>query len=207
MAYRIQRSARSVDRVSRRCADALARGRSCLLLLEFQGAPLLHLALSRHLRERGLPLAPHAVFLSFVVSCVRTETRSEADSTGSRATGTCIHSARPHRTAEHKLVLQSAPFAFEASRLSRVARRFLAASGRNLVQGQSTHPTPAANILLRAFFEVVGAPDLARLRWLNSSGFRSRKVRLAARSDAEGGGALWRHGARRHNSSAHASKH
>ena len=78
MAHRIQRSARSVDRVSRRCADALARGRSCLLLLEFQGAPLLHLALSRHLRERGLPLAPHAVFLSFVVSCVRTETRSES---------------------------------------------------------------------------------------------------------------------------------
>jgi hypothetical protein len=106
-----------------------------------------------------------------------------------------------------KLVLQSAPFAFEAPRLSRVARRCFAASGRNFVQDQSPHPTPASIFLRRAFFEVVGAPGLARLRWLNSSGFRSRKVRLAARSDAEGGGALWRHAARRHNSSAHASRH
>jgi hypothetical protein len=62
------------------------------------------------------------------------------------------------------------------------------------------HPAPR-------ILEVVGAPDLARLRWLNSSGFRSRKLRLAARSDAEGGGAFWRHAARRHSSSAHASKH
>jgi hypothetical protein len=143
----------------------------------------------------------------FVASCARTETRSEADSTVrvplERAYIQHVLIGRRNR----KLVLQSAPFAFEARRLSRVARRCFAASGRNLVQDQSTHPTPAANILLRAFFEVVGAPDLARLRWLNSSGFRSRKVRLAARSDAEGGGALWRHGARRHNSSAHASKH
>src|SRR5436309_2407952 len=195
MAYRGRRSDRSVDRLSRRCDDALARSRSCLLLLEFQGATLLHLALSRHLRERGLPLAPHEVLLSFVVACVGPKPASEADSTGLRATGTCIHSARPHRTSEQKLVPQSAPFAFEAPRLLRV--------GVLRPQAGTLYRTSRRTLHLHR--PPPGAPDLARLRWLNSSGFRSRKMRLAARSDAEGG-ALWGHGARRHSSSAHASK-
>jgi hypothetical protein len=184
MAHRIRRSDQSVDRFSRWCADALARGRSCLLLLEFQGAPLLHLAFSRHLRERGLPLAPHEVFLSFVVSCVRTETRSEADSTGSRATGTCIHSARPHRTAEPKAGPAIGSVRLRSSSpLARSASVFCGLRPKPCA-GPVHPPYTCIDHSAARILEVVGAPDPARLRWLNSSGFRSRKLRLAARSDA-----------------------